>query len=42
MLLSSASSKTAYGTAFQLAQRDGIEVVGFMSPGNVAFCESLG
>ena len=42
MLLSSASSKTAYGTAFQLAQRDGIEVVGLTSPGNVAFCEGLG
>jgi hypothetical protein len=42
MLLSSASSKTAYGTAFQLAQRDGIEVVGLTSPGNVAFCESPG
>ena len=42
LLLSSASSKTAYGTAFQLAQRDGIEVVGLTSPGNVAFCESLG
>jgi hypothetical protein len=42
MLLSSASSKTAYGTAFQLAQRDGIEVVGLTSQGNVAFCESLG
>jgi hypothetical protein len=42
MLLSSASSKTAYGTAFQLAQREGIEVVGLTSPGNVAFCESLG
>jgi hypothetical protein len=28
LLLSSASSKTAYGTAFQLAQRPGIEVVG--------------
>ena len=42
MLLSSASSKTAYGTAFQLAQRAGIEVVGLTSPGNVAFCESLG
>jgi hypothetical protein len=41
MLLSSASSKTAYGTAFQLAQREGIEVVGLTSPGNVAFCESL-
>ena len=33
MLLSSASSKTAYGTAFQLAQREGIEVVGLTSPG---------
>ena len=42
LLLSSASSKTAYGTAFQLAQRTGVEVVGFTSPGNVAFCESLG
>ena len=42
MLLSSASSKTAYGTAFQLAQRDGIEVIGLTSAGNVAFCESLG
>jgi len=42
MLLSSASSKTAYGTAFQLAQRAGVEVVGLTSPGNVAFCESLG
>ena len=42
MLLSSASSKTAYGTAFQLAQRPGIEVIALTSPGNVAFCESLG
>lgn len=42
LLLSSASSKTAYGTAFMLAQRAGIEVVGLTSPGNVAFCESLG
>lgn len=42
MLLSSASSKTAYGTAFQLAQRGGVEVIGLTSPGNVAFCESLG
>ena len=42
MLLSSASSKTAYGTAFQLAQREGIEVVGLTSASNVAFCESLG
>lgn len=42
MLLSSASSKTAYGTAFQLAQRPGLEVVGLTSAGNRAFCESLG
>lgn len=42
MLLSSASSKTAYGAAFQLARRDGIEVVGLTSAANVAFCESLG
>jgi hypothetical protein len=42
LLLSSASSKTAYGTAFQLAQRKGVEVIGLTSPGNVAFCESLG
>jgi hypothetical protein len=42
ILLSSASSKTAYGTAFQLAQREGIEVIGLTSERNVAFCESLG
>jgi hypothetical protein len=42
LLLSSASSKTAYGTAFQLAQRAGVQVVGLTSPSNVAFCESLG
>ncbi len=41
-LLSSASSKTAYATAFGLHQRPGMEVVGLTSPGNVAFCESLG
>ena len=42
LLLSSASSKTAYGTAFQLAQRKEVEVVGLTSAGNVAFCESPG
>lgn len=42
LLLSSASSKTAYGTAFQLRQRSGVEVVGLTSAANVAFCESLG
>ncbi len=42
MLLSSASSKTAYATAAQLAQRPEVEVVGLTSSANVAFCESLG
>lgn len=42
MLLSSASSKTAYGTAFQLAQRKGIEVIGLTSAANLEFCQSLG
>ncbi|MFH1869916.1 MAG: DUF2855 family protein [Pseudomonadota bacterium] len=41
-LLSSASSKTAYGTAFQLAQRKEIEVVGLTSAANREFCNSLG
>jgi Protein of unknown function (DUF2855) len=41
-ILSSASSKTAYGTAFQMKQRAGIEVIGLTSESNVAFCESLG
>ncbi len=44
VILSSASSKTAYGLAFLLAQRgrDQCEVIGLTSPGNVAFTESLG
>jgi len=42
VLLSSASSKTAYGTAFLLHQRPGVEVVGLTSAANKAFCESLG
>jgi hypothetical protein len=42
LLLSSASSKTAYGTAFQLAQRPGLQVVALTSASNVGFCESLG
>lgn len=42
LLLSSASSKTAYGTAWLLHQRPGIRVVGLTSAGNLAFCESLG
>ena len=42
MLLSSASSKTAYATAAQLARRPEIEVVGLSSPANLDFCRSLG
>lgn len=42
LLLSSASSKTAYGTAHQLAQRPGLQVVGLTSARNKAFCERLG
>lgn len=42
VILSSASSKTAYGTAFQLSQRPGIQVVGLTSAPNKVFCESLG
>jgi len=42
VLLSSASSKTAYGTAFQLAQRPNVRVIGLTSHAHRAFCESLG
>ncbi len=46
VILSSASSKTAYGTAFCLAQRrgaaDAMRIVGLTSPGNLAFTRSLG
>ena len=42
MLLSSASSKTAYGTAYALQQRGGVEVLGLTSPSNMEFCNSLG
>ncbi|MBE0615769.1 MAG: DUF2855 family protein [Burkholderiales bacterium] len=46
VLLSSASSKTAYGTAFQLARRGATggrcEIIGLTSPGNVAFVQRLG
>ncbi|MDX6267354.1 MAG: hypothetical protein QOD70_2094 [Frankiales bacterium] len=38
-VISSASSKTSYGTAFLL---DGVHRVGLTSPGNKAFTESLG
>lgn len=46
VLLSSASSKTAFATAFCLAQRRGqpgaLRVRGLTSPGNLAFTQSLG
>ena len=46
ILLSSASSKTAYGTAFCLAQRRGgpgaVRIIGLTSPGNLDFTRSLG
>ncbi|HUP85421.1 MAG TPA: DUF2855 family protein [Acidimicrobiales bacterium] len=42
VVLSSASSKTALGTAYFLSQREDIEIVGLTSPGNAAFVEGLG
>ncbi len=46
VILSSASSKTAYGTAFCLAQRaaaaGAVRVIGLTSPGNLAFTRGLG
>jgi len=46
VVLSSASSKTAYGTAFCLAQRrgrvDAVRIVGLTSAGNAGFTRSLG
>jgi Protein of unknown function (DUF2855) len=41
LVISSASSKTAYGTAF-LLHGQGPRVIGLTSPGNVTFTESLG
>ncbi|PCI59551.1 MAG: hypothetical protein COB37_11360 [Kordiimonadales bacterium] len=42
VVLSSASSRTAYGLAFQLAQRSDIKVIGLTSDRNMAFVEGLG
>jgi Protein of unknown function (DUF2855) len=42
IVISSASSKTAIATAFLLAQRDGVELVGLTSTGNKEFVEGLG
>lgn len=41
ILISSASSKTAYGTVFCLQGREGLEVVGLTSGGNAGFVEGL-
>ena len=42
VVLSSASSKTAYGTAFCLSRRKGLVVVGITSVANLDFVRSLG
>ena len=42
VILSSASSKTAYGLAHCLSKRPDCEVVGLTSPGNAAFVARLG
>jgi len=42
VLLSSASSKTAYATAALMAQRADVELIGLTSTRNVGFCQSLG
>lgn len=42
VVLASASSKTAFGTAFLLRSRPGVRVIGLTSPSNVEFVESLG
>jgi hypothetical protein len=42
ILISSASSKTAIGAAFLLAQREGVEVVGLTSPRSAEFVAGLG
>lgn len=42
MVLSSASSKTAYGTAYQLHKRGGIQVIGLTAAKNKAFVKALG
>ena len=42
VVVSSASSKTAYATAFLLSRRGGVEVVGLTSPSNLGFVAGLG
>jgi hypothetical protein len=42
IVIASASSKTAIGAAFLLAQRDGVETIGLTSARNADFVEGLG
>lgn len=42
IMISSASSKTAIAAAFLLSRREGVELVGLTSPGNVDFVAGLG
>lgn len=42
IVLSSASSKTALIAAYMLAQREGVELIGLTSPGNIEFVEGTG
>lgn len=42
IIISSASSKTAIGAAYLLAQREGVELVGLTSPRSAEFVEGLG
>jgi hypothetical protein len=42
IVISSASSKTAIGAAFLLAQREGVELIGLTSARNAKFVEGLG
>jgi hypothetical protein len=41
VVISSASSKTAIGVAYLLAQREGVEVIGLTSPRSAAFVDGL-
>ena len=42
IMISSASSKTAIGAAYLLAQREGVELVGLTSPRSAEFVQGLG
>ena len=42
VVISSASSKTAIIAAYMLAQREGIDLIGLTSPGNVEFTSGVG